>query len=105
MPYKINDVFSALADENRRNMLVMLAKENKNVSSIAEHFKFSRPAVSKHLRILKKARLVKMTKKGRERYFSLNPVPVKEVFDWLKFYDEFWDDKLNLLKKYVENKK
>lgn len=102
MPYKINDVFSALADENRRNMLVMLAKENKNVNSIAEHFKFSRPAVSKHLRILRKAKLVKVAKKGRERYFSLNPEPVREVFDWLKFYNKFWDEKLKLLKNYLE---
>ncbi len=102
MPYKIDDVFSALADERRRNILVMLSIESKNVNSIAEHFKISRPAISKHLRILNRAKLVKMKKKGRERVFTLNPKPMHEVIDWLKFYEKFWNEKLDLLKQYLE---
>ena len=104
MPYKIDDVFSALADVNRRDMLLLLAEGDKNVNSIAEHFKISRPAVSKHLRILRRSNLVKFKKEGRERYFSLNPKPMKEVFNWLKFYDKFWDNKLKSLKIFLENK-
>jgi DNA-binding transcriptional ArsR family regulator len=102
MPYKIDDVFSALADSNRRNMLVMLAGESKNVKDIAEHFKISRPAISRHLRILKRSNLVNVKKHGRERYFSFNPKPMNEVFDWLKFYEKFWDEKLDSLKHYLE---
>ncbi|HEY3250452.1 MAG TPA: metalloregulator ArsR/SmtB family transcription factor [Ignavibacteria bacterium] len=102
LSYKINDVFSALADEHRRNMLVMLSKGSKNVNEIASAFKISRPAVSKHLKILKRSNLVAIKKEGRNRYFSLNPKPVKEVFDWLKFYDKSWDRKLQSLKNYLE---
>lgn len=102
MPYKIDDVFSTLADSNRRNMLVMLRDGDKNVNNIAEHFKISRPAVSKHLRILRRSKLVNFKKEGRERYFSLNPKPLKEVINWLKFYDKFWDKKLKSLKIFLE---
>lgn len=105
MNYRIDDIFSALADSNRRNILTMLSKGSKNVNSIAGEFKISRPAVSKHLRILEHSKLVVQNKEGRERYFSLNPKPIKEVFNWFKFYDKFWDDKLHLLKNYIESKK
>ena len=102
MPYKIDDIFSALADSNRRNMLVILAGESRNVNNIAEHFKISRPAVSRHLKILRKSKLVSVKKEGRERYFSINPKPMNEVFNWLKFYEKFWNEKLVSLKQYLE---
>jgi DNA-binding transcriptional ArsR family regulator len=102
MSYNINSVFSALADEHRRNMLLLLSKGSKNVNSIAEHFKISRPAVSRHLKILKRSNLVITKKDGRNRYFSLNPKPMKEVIDWLKFYEKFWTEKLDALQKFLE---
>jgi DNA-binding transcriptional ArsR family regulator len=105
MTYNTNDIFSALADSSRRDILVMLSKGEKSVNSIAEHFRISRPAVSKHLRVLRKSRLIKERKSGRQRLLSFNPSPMNEVFKWLKFYDKFWTDKLNLLKKYVEEQK
>ncbi|MEO8514787.1 MAG: metalloregulator ArsR/SmtB family transcription factor [Ignavibacteria bacterium] len=100
----VNSVFSALADESRRKILVMLSKDRMHVNEIAGNFNISRPAISKHLRILEHSKLVKQVKEGRERYFSLNPKPIKVVFDWLKFYDTFWDNKLNALKSFIEIK-
>jgi DNA-binding transcriptional ArsR family regulator len=101
---KVNNIFSALADENRRRIMVMLSQESKSVNAIAEKFNISRPAISKHLRILERSKLVTQKKEGRERYYSFNPKPMKAVFDWLKFYDKFWDAKLNSLKLFVEGK-
>ena len=105
MSYKIDDIFSALADANRRQILLMLTEEELSVNSIAEKFKISRPAISKHLRILLKTNLVVPNQIGRERIYHLNVEPLNEVRDWLKYYDKFWDKKLNLLKNYLENKK
>ena len=103
MAYKIDDVFSALADQNRRRILIMLADKELTVSSISQKFKFSRPAVSKHLKVLLKTNLVNSRQEGRERYYHINVEPLNEVRDWLKFYDKFWDKKLQALKNYVEN--
>lgn len=104
MAYKIDDVFSALADPNRRKILMMLADKELTVNSISEKFKFSRPAVSKHLKVLLKTNLVNSRQEGRERYYNINVEPLNEVQDWLKFYDKFWDKKLNALKNYLEKK-
>jgi DNA-binding transcriptional ArsR family regulator len=100
----VNSVFSALADETRRRIIVMLAKDRMSVNEIAGNFKISRPAISKHLRLLRQSRLVSQKKEGREVYYNFNPKPMKEVFNWLKFYDKFWDEKLNSLKRYVEDR-
>jgi len=104
MAYKIDDVFSALADQNRRKILMMLVEGGLTVNSIAEEFTFSRPAVSKHLKVLLKTNLVSSRQEGRERYYNINVEPLNEVRDWMKFYDKFWDKKLQALKNYVENK-
>ena len=103
MAYKIDDVFSALADQNRRQILMMLAADKMTVNSIADKFNISRPAVSKHLKILLNTNLVQPSKKGRERYYQINVEPLNEVKNWLEFYDRFWDEKLHLLKNLVEN--
>ncbi len=105
MAYKIDDVFSALADQNRRQILIMLSNKELTVNTIAEKFRFSRPAVSKHLKVLLKTNLVNSRQEGRERYYNINVEPLNEVKDWLKFYDKYWDKKLNALKNYVEKKK
>jgi DNA-binding transcriptional ArsR family regulator len=102
MAYKIDDVFSALADQNRREILLLLTDKKMTVNSIAENFKISRPAISKHLKVLLNTKLVTKGQKGRERYYQINVEPLNEVKDWLKFYDKFWDTKLNSLKNYLE---
>lgn len=102
MPYKIDDVFSALADFNRRQILLMLCKSEMTVNNISENFKISRPAISKHLKVLLKTNLVVSKQNGRERLYKINVEPLNEVRNWLHFYDKFWDEKLNLLKNYME---
>jgi len=72
MAYKINDVFSALADTNRRQILMMLSNNTLSVNSIAGKFKISRPAISKHLKILVNTKLVTPGQRGRERYYKIN---------------------------------
>ncbi len=104
MSYRIDDVFSALADSSRRQILMMLSEKKMTVNSIAENFHFSRPAVSKHLKVLLNTNLVSSEQTGRERYYKLNVEPLNEVRDWLKFYNKFWDNKLNMLKNYLEEK-
>ena len=102
MAYRIDDVFSALADQNRREILLLLSENKMTVNAISEKFKISRPAISKHLKVLLKTRLVVPKQKGRERYYQLNVDPLNEVKEWLTFYDKFWYKKLHQLKNYLE---
>jgi len=103
MADRIDTIFSALADSSRRQILTMLTDKEMHVNGIAEKFKFSRPAVSKHLRILEQSELVTARKDGRERFYKLNPAPLNEIYKWLEHYSKFWDEKLNALKNFVEN--
>ena len=102
MAYRIDDVFSALADQNRRRILMMLSEKQLTVNAISEKFKISRPAISKHLKVLLNTKLVVPNQKGRERYYRLNVEPLNEVRKWMEFYDKFWDNKLKQLKNFVE---
>lgn len=102
MSYRIDDVFSALADSNRRKILHLLSEKEMTVNSIAHNFKVSRPAISKHLKVLLKTNLVVPKQEGRERYYQINVEPLNEVQEWLRFYDKFWDKKLKQLKNYLE---
>ncbi|MCB0720890.1 MAG: winged helix-turn-helix transcriptional regulator [Ignavibacteriae bacterium] len=101
----IDIIFNALADSSRRQILTMLTEKEMRVNDIAGHFKFSRPAVSKHLRILQESKLVVPRRDGRERYYRVNAKPLKEVNKWLQYFDRFWDDKLISLKNYIEKEK
>lgn len=101
---KIDGIFNALADSSRRQILTMLTEREMHVNDIAGHFKFSRPAVSKHLRILQSTNLVVPRKEGRERYYRVNAKPLKEVNKWLEYFEKFWDSKLLSLKNYIEKK-
>ena len=102
MERQIDSVFNALADSSRRKILTMLTDKEMKVNDIAGHFKFSRPAVSKHLRILENSKLVIPRWDGRERYFRTNPKPLKQVEKWLENFDKFWDVKLSSLKNFIE---
>jgi DNA-binding transcriptional ArsR family regulator len=96
------DVFDGIADPTRRRILTLLSNHNMNVTDLSEHFPVTRTAVSKHLKILKGAKLVTEEKVGRERIYQLNPHALREVQDWLKDYEQFWDEKINNLKKLFE---
>lgn len=97
-----HDVFQAIADPTRRTLLRLLANEEMPVTMISSHFSISRTAVSKHLRVLSDAGLVREQKVGRERRYRLQPEPLLEVKQWLSFYERFWDNKIAALKHFVE---
>jgi DNA-binding transcriptional ArsR family regulator len=99
------DVFRAIADPTRRAILDRLRVGPAPVNALAEDFKQSRPAVSKHLRVLRLARLVSEEKVGRERLYQLNPGPLRQVAGWLEGYRSFWVASLDHLKRYIEEGK
>ncbi|MBS1771568.1 MAG: helix-turn-helix transcriptional regulator [Bacteroidetes bacterium] len=100
------DVFFAIADENRRAILTMLAKENKplTVNTIAADFDVSRENISKHIRVLSESGLVSTNFIGRENYVQLEAVRLAEVHNWIATFESFWKGKLHNLKKLVESK-
>ena len=102
------DVFMAIADPNRRYILSLLAAGSLTVSALAGHFDMTRPAVSKHIHILQEAGMLTMHTSGRERYCELNPDGFDELKDWMAFYDQFWNERMEnlgaLLKKQHKKK-
>ena len=95
-------VFAAIADPTRRAILYRLATGEVPAGQIAAAFPISRPAVSKHLRILRQAALVQEERRGRRRLYRLNPQPLREVDHWLEQYRVFWSKALASLKRHVE---
>jgi DNA-binding transcriptional ArsR family regulator len=96
------DVFRAIADPTRRAILDRLRVGPAPVNALAEDFEQSRPAVSKHLRVLRLARLVNEQRVGRERLYELNPAPLRQVAGWLEGYRSFWAASFDRLKRYIE---
>lgn len=96
------DVFRAIADPTRRGILDRLRAGPTPVNALATDFRQTRPAISKHLRVLKDARLVSDTKVGRERLYRLQPVPLQQVAGWIEGYRAFWLTNLAQLKRYLE---
>ncbi|MFL5742748.1 MAG: ArsR/SmtB family transcription factor [Flavisolibacter sp.] len=98
------NAFQVIADPSRRQMLVMLSKNNMTISSIAENFEMSRPAVSKHIKILSNAGFISITDIGRERYCTLKQDGFKELQDFIDFFDKFWTNKLSKLQSILDKK-
>ena len=94
--------FAAIADPTRRSILERLAAGEMAAGDIAEVFPISRPAVSKHLRILRNAALVREERRGRNRVYRLNAQPLRDVQHWLEQYRVFWEKNLTSLKRHVE---
>ncbi|BDE08170.1 transcriptional regulator [Vulcanimicrobium alpinum] len=95
-------VFKALADPTRREILGLLRGGQRSVGEIAGNFRISRPAVSKHLRMLRDAGLVHDRAEGTSTMCSLNPAPLRQVETWLSDYTAFWTHNLAALKAHVE---
>ncbi|HEU0065445.1 MAG TPA: metalloregulator ArsR/SmtB family transcription factor [Flavisolibacter sp.] len=93
------DVFQAIADPTRRAIIVLIAFQSMTPNAIAEHFETTRQAVSKHLRILSECHLVKQQQSGREIYYQLNGVKMKEIDKWLEQFRKLWDSRFNELDK------
>lgn len=98
-----NAVFSALANPVRREVMELLLQEDLTAGAIASAFELSRPAVSEHLAVLRSAGLVRETKSGRERIYSLNSAPLMELRDWLEPYERYWKTQLANLAKDLED--
>ncbi|MUH00779.1 metalloregulator ArsR/SmtB family transcription factor [Scytonema sp. UIC 10036] len=96
------DVFAAIADPTRRAILDRLLTGEQPVKQLAEPFAMSLPAISQHLQVLCDAGLVQMRKAGRQRLYRLNPEPLRQVFDWIADYEQFWQQKLDALGNYLE---
>jgi len=96
------DVFRAIADPTRRAILDRLRAGPTPVNALADDFRQSRPAISKHLRVLRRARLVSERRVGRERRYELQPAPLQQVVGWIEGYRAFWQMKLDNLKRYLE---
>jgi DNA-binding transcriptional ArsR family regulator len=95
-------VFRAIADPTRREILGLLRGGQQTVGELAGNFRISRPAVSKHLRMLRRAGLVVTRREGVSRRCGLNARPLRAVNDWLLDYEAFWGDTLQSLKSYME---
>ena len=94
--------FQALADPTRRAVLDLLRRGSQPAGQIASAFPVSRPAISKHLRLLRRAHLVREHREGRHRVYRLNPEPLRAVDSWIEQYRAFWTHSLNNLKAFVE---
>jgi DNA-binding transcriptional ArsR family regulator len=101
--YSAEATFQALADPTRRAVLDLLRGGAQPAGQIAGAFPISRPAISKHLRQLRKARLVVEHRSGRHRLYQLNPEPLRALDKWLDHYRNFWQANLSSLKAFVEH--
>lgn len=95
------DVFQAIADPVRRDIIKLLATEVMSVNEVAEHFEISRPAISKHLRILKECGIIELNKQGREQLCKIQPSSLVPAFMWLEQYQQLWESKLDSFENYL----
>ena len=95
------DVFQAIADPVRRDIIKLLAEEALTVNAVADNFDVSRPAISKHLRILNECGIVEINQKGRERYCQIQPKNLIPAFLWIEQYKSLWEDKIDSFEQYL----
>lgn len=95
------DVFQAIADPTRRAIIGMVAKESLHLNAVAEQFDISRPAISKHIKILTECGLIVIRQEGRERYCQANLGELKKVAEWMEPYKKFWTAKLDALEHFL----
>jgi len=96
------DVFQAIADPTRREIIQLLSKQSLNVNAVADNFDISRPAISRHVRILTECGLLVIRRQGRERFCQADLRKLKQVSDWTDRYREFWTKKLDALEEFLE---
>ncbi len=95
------DVFQAIADPVRRDIIELLATETLTVNEVAEKFEISRPAISKHLKILNECGIVQFDQKGRERLCLIQAQNLVPAFLWIKRYNKLWEDRLDSFENYI----
>lgn len=95
------DVFQAIADPRRRAIIGLLANQKLTVNAVAEHLPISRPAVSRHIRILKECGLIVVSRQGRKRYCEVRLDKLNEVSEWVEKYQKIWEQRLDRLDEYL----
>jgi DNA-binding transcriptional ArsR family regulator len=98
---KLDQIYGAIADPTRREILAILSAGDANVGTLAERFPISLNGVSKHVKVLEEAGLVDRTIRGRERWLSLNPAPLREAAGWIEHYREFWTVRVSALEQFL----
>ena len=101
-PAQLDLIFSALSDATRREMLLRLSGGEMSVMELAAPFNMSKPAISKHLKVLEKSGLMRRQIIGRVHRCRLMPQPLSEVGEWIAFYEKFWNKKLDALDHYLK---
>ncbi|NOC45104.1 MULTISPECIES: helix-turn-helix transcriptional regulator [unclassified Ruegeria] len=104
MENQTQNAFRALADPTRRNIVRLLSSQDMTIGQLTDRFDITRAAVKKHLTILSDGGLITVEARGRERINRLEPQGMAPVLDWLSYFDQFWDDRLNSLKEAIERK-
>ena len=104
MPTPNLDAFQVIADPSRRHMMKMLSNDSLTINALAENFDMSRPAVSKHVKIMYNAGFISIKDIGRERYCTLKQEGFDELQDFISFFDKFWQYKLKKLESILRNK-
>jgi len=104
MKHYYTDPFQAIADPGRREILMMLSAEKMSINAIADNFDISRPAISRHVKILSEAGFISITDLGRERYCELSSEGFDRVKEWIEYYERFWQRKLKNLEKLLNKK-
>lgn len=101
----LDATFGALSDPTRRAILAQLARGESSVTQLASRFEISLPGVTKHLRVLESAGLLRSSKRGRVRRCRLRPEPMKDAAEWIQFYRRFWEDQFESLAEFIEEMK
>ncbi len=98
---QLNTIFSALSDPTRRAMLTRLAGNEMSVAELSQPFPITKSAVTKHIKALEKAGLLQRSIQGRVHHCRINVVPLKQASEWMQFYEQFWDEKLDALDAFL----
>ena len=101
-PDRLSTTFAALADPTRRAILARLVSGETSVTELAEPFKMSLPAVSKHLKVLEDAGLIRRDIQGRTHYCSLQPQRLREAEEWIAYYRPYWEQRLDALERFLD---
>ena len=98
------DAFQVIADPSRRQMMQLLSKDSMTINALAENFDMSRPAVSKHIKIMYNAGFISITDIGRERHCTLKQDGFNQLQEFIDYFDKFWESKLKKLENLLNNK-
>ena len=95
------DVFQAIADPTRRQIINLIAQQSMNLNAIADNFEITRPAISNHIHILHECGIISISQVGRERYYKIQPENLREVSDWISQFRQLWEMKLDSFEEYL----